>query len=82
MSVSFLLIFYPSSRCSVARHGNLLERSASEASVQCGEEAASSKAHIHVRPWDVFQTLSNVKPRSKFDVFKNYVLKAGFCCQV
>ena len=61
---------------------NLLECSASEEAVQCGEEASSSKAHIHVKPWDIFQTLFYVKHRSKFDVFKKYVLKAGFCCQV
>ena len=82
MSTSFFVNFLSKFPMLGGETCNLLERSASEAAVQCGEEVASSKAHIHVKPWDVFQTLSHVKPRSKFDVFKNYVLKAGFCCQV
>ena len=75
----FLLIFYPSSRCSVGETCNLLERSASEAAVQCGEEAASSKVHMHVKPWEFLQTLFYVKPVSKCDVFKINVVKAEFC---
>jgi hypothetical protein len=61
---------------------NLLKHSASDTVIQCGEETASSKAHMYVRPWDVFKTGLYFEPVSKCDVFKIHVLKANFCCQV
>ena len=65
----FLLIFYPSSRCSVGETCNLLERSASEAAVQCGEEAACLKADMYGRSWAVFQEVLYVIHLFKCDVF-------------
>ncbi len=57
---------------------NLLKHSASDTVIQCGEEAASSKAHMYVRPWDVFKTGLYFKPVSKCDVFKKSCVKSLF----
>ena len=69
MSTSFIVNFLSKFPMFGFETRNLQKHSASEAAVQCGEEAACLKADMYGRSWAVFQEVLYVVHLFKCDVF-------------
>ena len=82
MSTSFFVNFLSKFPMFGFETRNCLKHSASKAALYHGEEAVCLKADMYGRSWAVFQEVLYVIHLFKCDVFRKYVLKAGFCCQV